>query len=140
MRGNSAPDPVPGANGAERPLRPLSYLPFFCGDWLSSTRGWPVTARGIYFELLITAWDQGSLPADPKALRVLIGATPSEWRFWSSHVEAKFPIGADGRRRNRRLEQHRVKSLHISELRREIGRRGGAASAGRRAAPNGATT
>lgn len=123
MRRDSASTPAPGATDGAR----LVYLPWFTRDFMSATRGWSVTARGVYRELLDASWDMGGLPADPAQLRQLIGATPTEWRAWKQ-VEAKFPIGDDGLRRNPRLEQHREKALNISAIRAEIGRRGGLAN------------
>src|SRR5487761_2040266 len=104
-----------------------AFIAWFPGDFLSSTRGWPVTARGVYRELIDSQWDLGALPDDPAALRRLIGATPKEWQWWSTHVEPKFPIGPDGMRRNLRLEQHRERALRISKVRAEAGREGGKA-------------
>jgi uncharacterized protein YdaU (DUF1376 family) len=108
-------------------MNALPYLPWFCGDFMTATRGWSVTARGVYRELLDAQWDAGGLTADPKALRDLIRATPGEWRAAWSLVEPKFPVGPDGLRRNPRLEVHRQKALQISAIRAEVGRRGGLA-------------
>lgn len=132
MRGDSTPSRAPSANGGDRPHRALAYMPWYTGDFMTSTRGWPVTARGVYRELLDAQWDRGSLPADPPTLRQLIGATLSEWRAWSTYVEPKFPTCPDGLRRNARLDQHRQKALAKSILRQEMGARGGRVSAARR--------
>jgi uncharacterized protein YdaU (DUF1376 family) len=91
----------------------LPMLPWFPASFLSSTRGWSVTARGIYRELLDCQWEQGGLPSDPKELQALIGATRPEWKEWP-RVESKFPVCADGRRRNPRLERHRLNSIERS--------------------------
>jgi len=106
-------------------------MPWYTGDFMTATRGWPVTAKGVYRELLDCQWDRGALPADPRELRQLIGATPSEWKWWEKLIELKFPAGADGQRRNARLEQHRQHALHVSQVRQEMGRRGAAAKKGR---------
>lgn len=95
----------------------LPMLPWFPAAFMSSTRGWSVTARGIYRELIDAQWDLGTVPADPEALRKLIGATPAEWKSWQL-VEPKFPIGADGLRRNSNLEKIRRKSLTLADRRR----------------------
>lgn len=92
-------------------------LPWFPGDFMRSTRGWPITAKGVYRELLDAQWDMESLPADPKELAELIGATTTEWRIGWLKCEAKFPVGEDGLRRNARLESHRVKSADLTERR-----------------------
>jgi uncharacterized protein YdaU (DUF1376 family) len=81
---------------------------------MSSTRGWCVTARGIYRELLDCQWEIGGLPVDPVALQRLIGATNSEWKAWPL-VESKFPKGDDGLRRNPTLERHRERSIDRSK-------------------------
>lgn len=129
MRGDSASTSDSDANGARKALH---YLPWYTGDFMSATRGWSVTARGVYRELLDAQWDRGALPADGAELKRLIGATTAEWRCWATYVENKFPVCADGLRRNARLEQHRQKSIGISQIRAAIGRQGGAASAARR--------
>jgi uncharacterized protein YdaU (DUF1376 family) len=106
----------------------LVYLPWYTRDFMSATRGWSLTAKGLYRELLDAQWDMGSLPSDPHDLQQLAGATAAEWRTWDQFVATKFPLCADGRRRNSRLEQHRQKALHVSAVRSEIGRRGGLAN------------
>jgi len=94
----------------------LPFMPWFPARFLSSTRGWSVTARGVYRELLDCQWESpNGLPAAPAELQQLIGATSAEWKAWPGQVETKFPIDADGRRRNPTLEQHRAKSLWIRE-------------------------
>jgi uncharacterized protein YdaU (DUF1376 family) len=108
-------------------------MPWYTGHFMTSTRGWSVTAKGVYRELLDAQWDRGVLPADPKELRGLIGATPAEWRAWASLVEAKFPLCPDGMRRNARCDRDRQNQLAKSAMRQEFGSRGGKASAERRA-------
>lgn len=96
---------------ASPPAFPM--LPWFPAAFMSSTRGWTVTSRGIYRELLDCQWEMGDLPPDASALQRLIGASAKEWKSWPT-VEPKFPIGADGRRRNLSLERHRSKSLELN--------------------------
>jgi uncharacterized protein YdaU (DUF1376 family) len=93
----------------------LPMLPWFPSSFMASTRGWSVTARGIYRELLDAQWDLGSLPADLAALKRLIGATNAEWKSWPL-VASKFPLCVtDGVRRNPTLERHRSKSVELKE-------------------------
>jgi len=99
--------------------KPLPFMPWYPARFLSSTRGWPLTARAIYRELLDCQWELGGLPADPGELRRMIGATPAEWKYWRQFAERKFPIDADGQRRNATLEEHRTKSAAIRERNRE---------------------
>jgi uncharacterized protein YdaU (DUF1376 family) len=96
----------------------LPFMPWFPSRFLSSTRGWSITARGVYRELLDCQWEMGSLPASATELQEMIGATKTEWKYWPSLVETKFPVDADGRRRNPTLEQHRANSLGIRERNR----------------------
>jgi uncharacterized protein YdaU (DUF1376 family) len=110
----------------------LAMMPWFPGDFMRSTRGWSITAKGVYRELLDAQWDMGDLPANPDELRETIGATPDEWEIGWKKCESKFPVRRGGRR-NWRLEAHRVKSEQIANLRSEIGKKGGQASGEARA-------
>lgn len=91
---------------------------WFPRDFASSTRGWPLAARGVYRELLDAQWDLGALPANPDDLRKLAGAKASEWRVAWDYVASKFPL-LDGRRRNPRMETHRASALAQYEARRD---------------------
>ncbi|MDA8348390.1 MAG: hypothetical protein M0038_06255 [Pseudomonadota bacterium] len=103
----------------------LFMMPWFPRDFLAATRGWPLISRAIYRELLDAQWEQGGLSAEPTELRILIGATPAEWRIGWPQVAPKFPKDADGLRRNQRLEEHRAKAVVIAHRRAESGRKGG---------------
>jgi uncharacterized protein YdaU (DUF1376 family) len=92
----------------------FALLPWYPASFMSSTRGWSVTARGIYRELLDCQWEMGGLPPEPAELQRLIGATAAEWRSWSV-VETKFPCSSDGLRRNSTLERHRARSMERSK-------------------------
>lgn len=104
----------------------LSHMPWFTGDFMRSTRGWSVTARGVYRELLDAQWDMRLLPAEPSALQALIGATDAEWAAGWAKCEPKFPR-ADSGRQNERLETHRTKTIELSSNRSAAGRAGAAA-------------
>lgn len=83
-------------------------FPFYAFDWLSSsTRAMSLAARGAYVDLLAFAWDQNGLPADTEALRRMTGASPDEWALVWPELVTKFPVAADGRRRNPKLEEVR---------------------------------
>jgi uncharacterized protein YdaU (DUF1376 family) len=105
----------------------LAMMPWFPGDFMKSTRGWSVTAKGVYRELLDAQWDMGELPADPEELRQAIGATLTEWEVGWKKCESKFPVRRNSRR-NWTLEGHRLKAEQLVNKRSEIGRRGGQAS------------
>lgn len=92
----------------------FALMPWYPSSFISATRGWSVTARGIYRELLDTQWEIGGLPVNSSELQRLIGATNYEWKAWAI-VEPKFPMCSDGLRRNARLEQHRSHSIERSK-------------------------
>ncbi len=94
-------------------------LPWFPGDFMRSTRGWSVTARGVYRELLDAQWDNGFLPADLIELRELIHARADEWAEGWLKCGPKFPV-IEGVRINKRLESHREKALQLT-LKRQKG-------------------
>lgn len=97
----------------------LAMMPWFPGDFMRSTRGWSVTAKGVYRELLDAQWDMGNLPGDIEELCALIGATAGEWSKGWGKCESKFPLCGDGVRRNERLESHRAKSADLTERRQK---------------------
>lgn len=92
--------------------KPLAMMPWFPGDFLKSTRGWSITATGVYRALLDAQWDLGILPESPSNLRKTIGATIREWNEGWKFCETKFPLIGGGRQ-NERLEAHRSKSLSL---------------------------
>lgn len=95
---------------------PFARMPWYPRDFASSTRGWPLAARGVYRELLDAQWDMGgsggpgTLPADEEALRMIAGASTSDWKVAWRFVESKFPH-VNGGRRNERLEAHREAAI-----------------------------
>jgi hypothetical protein len=100
------------ANGIETDGTPqMAKMPWYPRDFASATRGWPLVARGAYRELLDAQWDMGSLPDSEFEMRTIASATPVEWRVSWQYIERKFPVVAEGRRRNARLENHRRKAL-----------------------------
>jgi hypothetical protein len=102
----------------------MARLPWYPRDFASSTRGWPLVARGAYREALDAQWDLGSLPGDAAALRALVGATAREWSIAWPLLEPKLPLGEDGRRRNGRLESHRRKALQILQCQKAGAQKG----------------
>jgi uncharacterized protein YdaU (DUF1376 family) len=104
-------------------------MPWFPGAFSGATRGWPLIATGAYRALLDCQWDLGSLPVSEKELRLLAGATAREWRIAWPYLEQKFPVDADDRRRNARLEQNRREALKL----RDKHRRGAAVTNAQRA-------
>lgn len=104
--------------------RSFPWYAWYARDFQSATRGWSVTARGGYRELLDAQWDQGGVPVEPDEMRTLIGATRAEWKEIWPRVEPKFPVESDGKRRNQRLERERKRGDRVSSVRSELGRLG----------------
>ena len=106
------------------------FLPLYVRDFIAATLGWTAAERGHYLTLLMVQWDRGGLPGDLESLERLSGGVGACWAL----LEGKFPLGDDGLRRNRRLEEHRTKALEARKKRAEAGRKGG--RSGSKATPN----
>lgn len=99
-----------------------TWMPLYGGDFLVATIGWPPDAVGHYIKILLLQWDRGGLPQDL-----------AEWESLSPGVSRhedlilpKFPIGADGRRYNHRVEDEKQKAVKLRTQRAEAGRKGAA--------------
>lgn len=114
-----------------------AFLPLFCGDFLASTAEWPGEARSLYVTALMYQWVNPlrSLPADPDALRSLIGWSEAVFDRWWPRVAPKFEVRGD-RLVNARLEQHRERTHELSKRRSEAGRKGAAVTNSKSALPN----
>lgn len=97
-----------------------SFIPFFGRDFLTATMGWTAAERGHYIVLLITQWEQGSIPASPDRVELI---SPGITDCWQA-IEPKFPTGPDGLRRNKRLEEHRERAQALRKRRSEAGAKG----------------
>ncbi len=93
----------------------LPMLPWFPADFMAATRGWSVTTRGVYRELLDAQWSMGRLPRDPDMLKRLIGARDDEWQEAWPYVETKFPVTQGRCRANVRLEYHRSRTIDLKQ-------------------------
>lgn len=105
------------------------YMKLYGRDYLASTRHLTCAARGAYVDLLILAWFDEGVPADPEILRRMVGAEPKDWRGIWPQLEPKWPVSADGKRRNPREEEERAKARLVSSKRSESGKAGVAARA-----------
>jgi len=104
-----------------------TFMPLFVRDFLTSTIGWTAEEVGHYMRLLMLQWDRGSLPGELQALERLSPGVGGVWAL----LEAKFPADDDGQRRNRRLEEHRERSVEFKRRRVESARRAAEARHGR---------
>src|SRR5689334_11591018 len=102
------------------------HMPWFTGDFMRETRGWSVTAKGLYRELIDMQWDMGSLPEDGNRIFAISGATQEEWEKGWHLCEPKFPV-VNGKRINPRIEALRAKVSELSTSRSAAGKAGAAA-------------
>ncbi len=107
---------------SDRPPQ-MPRMPWYPSSFYASTRTWPFIARAVYRELLDVQWDAGGLPADPEALRKMLGVEPADWSKTWQIVETKFELDQGGQLRNRRLEAHRTRALELTETRRNAANR-----------------
>ncbi|RBP36921.1 uncharacterized protein YdaU (DUF1376 family) [Roseimicrobium gellanilyticum] len=80
---------------------------FYCERWTHGTRHLTKVERCDYLDLLLHQWTNDGLPADLDLLARLVGYRKGSQI--SPLVLEKFPVAADGKRRNVRLETERVK-------------------------------
>src|SRR5882672_244410 len=97
----------PNGSAARNPSERLPWYPWFTGDYLAETQGWPWDARAAYRELLDAQWNMGALPSDPERLRTLVGASRAQWRIAWPFAALKFPDIDGGQRQNATLEARR---------------------------------
>jgi hypothetical protein len=116
--------PHTNARPADWPVGPptqdlsgLPPMPWYPAWFAQSTSGWPRIAKAVYRELLDTQWLSGDLPENPREISTMINATETEWAYWSSHIQGKFPVHA-GVRRNPTLAAFRIYALWLHERRR----------------------
>jgi uncharacterized protein YdaU (DUF1376 family) len=92
-----------------------AWFSFYGRDFLASTLGWSAEERGHYLTLLVAQWEQDGLPNDVKRLELISPGVGKCWKL----IEAKFPVGRGGKRRNVRLEHERHKAHEKSERARQ---------------------
>ena len=106
---------------------PLPYCQFYCKEWLASsnTRKMNLAARGAYIDLLCYQWEEGSIPNDLAEIAKMLGCTKAKLSAIWSHLDNVFPLCEDGKRRNPRCENDRVKAHKKSQTNSENGAKGG---------------
>lgn len=115
----------------------LPYLKFYPGDWLSSAtvRRMSPEARGLYWDLLAVAWQEGGLPADPSTLAGWLGLTPRRFKRIWSEIESCWVSDGNGGLVNPRQERERAEAEEIYEKRVRAGRQGGRPKSKRESTP-----
>ena len=100
--------------------RAKAWMPLYVSDFLIATLGWEADVVGHYIRLLLIQWDRGSLPANVSEWEPLTYGVSKHKEI----LEGKFPICADGLRRNNRLEEERSKAQEVYENRVKAGKQG----------------
>lgn len=106
----------------------LPYLKFYPGDWLSDRKVRDMTpeGRGLYFDLLCVAWQEGAIPDPPLELASYLRIPSKRFaRIWDREVAGYWVHGPKGMLVNPRQEQERGKAETIYQQRVEAGRKGG---------------
>lgn len=107
----------------------LHWCKFWVARYLSSETRLMMTAeeRGIYCDALFYIHQQGSLPAEPRAIQTLLRITPEEYeRSWPA-VRAKLLTDEDGRLYHSRMRNVREEQIGLVERRRSAGKASGEA-------------
>ena len=92
------------------PITKAPAFQFYVKDWRSSrsVQRMSFKERGMYLEMLLEQWDEGSLPDDAAAVCQIIGGMLSDWQKAWATLRPNF-LPTDGRLVNQRLEQERDK-------------------------------
>lgn len=98
------------------------YMPFWWSDWRNDqfVRALDFCGEGLFLNMLIEQWVEGSLPEDPSMVRRVVGGDKdaAAWDRWGELLlDRKFPVCVDGRRRNDRLERARQSADKVSSAR-----------------------
>lgn len=103
------------------------YTPWYHGDFLKSTNGWPLMTQAIYWKLLCAQWEQGPLPNNPEWLARIAGCTQSEFDAGWATIASKFVLTAAGLV-NERMAEHAANYQAFCRRQTENGRKGGRAA------------
>ena len=104
----------------EKKSNSAPWISFYGEDFYRSTNGWTLLERGAYMFLLWESWVCDGLNPDPQRI---FRSDPDLESLWPL-LEPKFPIAADGRRRNPRLEAIRSTMINMSNRKSTAGRSG----------------
>jgi uncharacterized protein YdaU (DUF1376 family) len=112
------------------------FLPLFFGDLLGATATWEGEERALYILLLAYQWTSGPLPKDPKRIARMCQYDAKNFTTLWETVGKKFVETEDGLI-NKRLEEHRNKSINLANKRANAGANGAAKRWQKDKQPNG---
>jgi len=104
-----------------------AYVPWYHGDFLRSTNGWPLMTQAIYWKLLCAQWEQGPLPNNSDWLARIAGCTQVEFDTGWATIASKFMSTSAGLI-NERMAEHAANYEAFRRKQAENGRKGGPAT------------
>ena len=103
----------------------MPAFPLYASDFLTDTREWTDAEVGMYCRLLFTEWVNGSIPANPERLKLLVASDQDEFRqAWEETICHKFESDGNGRLINPRMEKVRKEVIEHKRERSESGKKG----------------
>jgi uncharacterized protein YdaU (DUF1376 family) len=106
---------------APAPRRRSPSFQFYADDFYAGAAELSQAETGAYIRLLCRQWSIGSIPSAVEKMERIAGGPVT------ADVLEKFPVGADGQRRNQRLEHERQKQADYREMQRAKGIKSGEA-------------
>src|SRR5689334_14273251 len=108
-------------------MKPKLFAEWFWVDrWTGSSAFLlPISAKGLYREMLSQAWLRGGkLPNDPASIQRAVGCTPEEWAAnWP--LIARYFRAKNGQLFNQTQAKIYRQAVRLSSTRSDAGRRGG---------------
>jgi len=87
--------------------KPDIWMPLYIGDYLAATAHLDAQESGAYLHLLMHSWKNGSLPANPEALRRIARIREHAWSSAWETLKPFFNFSEDGSPHQKRLESIR---------------------------------
>src|SRR5690348_4568786 len=103
-------------------MKGFPYVPWYDGDFLRSTAGWTLIEQAVYWRLLVTQWEVGTLPDHPARLAAIVRLSQEEFQAVWPLVGQKFKRVRGGLS-NKRMEQHRADYTKYRQEQAERGRK-----------------
>jgi len=110
------------------------YMPFWVNDYRTDreVRLMTYEEKGLYIDIILELWIEGSLPQETKELALIFNANPKRFERIFSKISKKF-VFKDGFITHKRVTKERLKFQIKSEKAQLSGKLGGIATANARA-------